>query len=254
VTNPTIDRPAALGVLQDAMDRVVATQRAAISEAARLCTGALTGAGIIQAFGTGHSRSFTMEIAGRAGGLVPANQLSIKDLVMYGGADPGEILDPTKERDPQLAHRVWALHDIDPADVFLIASNSGINGAVVEMARLARRNGNPVVAVTSLAHSEAVPTRDPSGERLFEVADVVIDNCGVPGDAAYELPGGARIVPTSTMTSVLIAQLLTAEICAALVARGIDPPVYISENVVGGDAHNNALRERYAARIRRHEP
>jgi uncharacterized phosphosugar-binding protein len=254
VSNSTIDRPAALGVLQDAMDRVVATQGAAISEAARLCIEALTGDGIIQAFGTGHSRSFTMEIAGRAGGLVPANQLSIKDVVMYGGVDPEEILDPTKERDPELAHRVWELHDISPADVFLIASNSGINGAVVEMARLARRNGNPVVAVTSLAHSEAVPTRDPAGERLFEVADVVIDNCGVPGDAAYELPGGARIVPTSTLTSALIAQLLTAEICAALVARGIDPPVYISENVVGGDAHNAALRERYASRIRRHEP
>ncbi|GAA4443056.1 sugar isomerase domain-containing protein [Phytohabitans houttuyneae] len=254
MSNSTIDRPAALGVLQDAMDRVVATQGAAISEAARLCTEALTGDGIIQAFGTGHSRSFTMEIAGRAGGLVPANQLSIKDVVMYGGVDPEEILDPTKERDPELAHRVWELHDISPADVFLIASNSGINGAVVEMARLARRNGNPVVAVTSLAHSEAVPTRDPAGERLFEVADVVIDNCGVPGDAAYELPGGARIVPTSTLTSALIAQLLTAEICAALVARGIDPPVYISENVVGGDAHNAALRERYASRIRRHEP
>lgn len=254
MSNPTIDRPAALGVLQDAMDRVVATQRAAISEAARLCTEALTGEGIIQAFGTGHSRSFTMEIAGRAGGLVPANQLSIKDVVMYGGADPEEILDPTRERDPLLAHRVWALHEIHPADVFLIASNSGINGAVVEMARLARRNGNPVVAVTSLAHSEAVPTRDPDGERLFEVADVVIDNCGVPGDAAYDLPGGARIVPTSTMTSVLIAQLLTAEICAALVAQGIDPPVYISENVEAGDAHNAALRERYATRIRRHEP
>jgi uncharacterized phosphosugar-binding protein len=254
VTNPTIDQPAALRVLQDAMDRVVATQAAAISAAARLCIEALTGDGIIQAFGTGHSRSFTMEIAGRAGGLVPANQLAIKDVVMYGGTAPDEILDPTKERDPSLAHRVWALHDIHRADVFLIASNSGINGAVVEMARLARRNGNPVVAITSLAHSAAVPTRDPSGERLFELADVVIDNCGVPGDAAYELPGGARIVPTSTMTSVLIAQLLTAEICAALLARGLDLPVFISENVVGGDAHNARLRERYATRIRRHEP
>jgi uncharacterized phosphosugar-binding protein len=248
----TID--AALDVLQQAMDRVVATQTGAISKAALLCADALASDGIIHAFGTGHSRSFTMEIAGRAGGLVPANQLSIKDLVMYGGAAPEEILDPTRERDPELAHGVWRLHDIRPRDVVIIASNSGINGAVVEMARLARRNGNPVIAVTSLAHSEAVPTRDSRGERLFQLADVVIDNCGVPGDTAYELPGGVRIVPTSTMTSVLIAQLLTAEICANLQGRGIEPPVYISENVEGGDEHNGALRARYATRIRRHEP
>jgi len=245
---------AALDVLQQAMDRVVSTQSAAISEAARLCTDAIVAEGVIQAFGTGHSRSFTMEIAGRAGGLVAANQLSIKDVVMYGGVNPEEILDPTRERDPSLAHGVWRLHDIRSQDVFIIASNSGINGAVVEMARLARRNGNPVVAVTSLAHSGAVPTRDPAGERLFELADVVIDNCGVPGDAAHELPGGARIVPTSTMTSVLVAQLLTAEICDNLLRRGIEPPVYISENVEGGDEHNATLRARYAGRIKRHEP
>ena len=254
MTNPTLDRPAALGVLQDAMDSVVATQAAAISQAARLCTEALAGDGIIQAFGTGHSRSFTMEIAGRAGGLIAANQLSIKDLVMYGGGDPEEILDPTAERNPDLARRVWDLHDIRPADVFLIASNSGINGAVVEMARLARDHGNPVVAVTSLAHSASEPSRHPSGSRLLDLADVVIDNRGVPGDAAFALPGGARIVPTSTMTSVLVAQLLTAEICLALIARGIDPPVYLSANVDGGDAHNEALRTRYEGRLRRHEP
>jgi uncharacterized phosphosugar-binding protein len=254
VSNPTVDRPAALAVLQDAMDTVVATQSAAIGRAARLCTDALAGDGIIQAFGTGHSRSFTMEIAGRAGGLVPANQLSIKDLVMYGGADPEQILDPTAERDPSLARRVWELHEIRPSDVFLIASNSGINGAVVEMARLARDHGNAVVAVTSRAHSDSEPSRHPSGRRLYELADVVVDNCGVPGDAAFALPGGARIVPTSTMTSVLIAQLLTAEVCLALVERGIEPPVYLSSNVDGGDVHNEALRARYAGRLRRHEP
>jgi uncharacterized phosphosugar-binding protein len=109
VTNPT-----ALGAIQEAIDSVVATQGPAISKAALLCTDALAGDGIVQVFGTGHSRSFAMEIAGRAGGLVPANALAIKDLVMYGGVDPADILDPHCERDPALAHRVWALHDVRP--------------------------------------------------------------------------------------------------------------------------------------------
>ena len=254
MTNSTTDRPTALNILQEAMDRVIATQLPAIRKAALLCAEALAGDGIIQVFGTGHSRSFAMEVAGRAGGLIPTNQLALKDLVMHGDARPKEILDPRSERDPGLAHRVWQLHDIQPADVFLIASNSGINGAIVEMARLARDNGNRVVAVTSLAHSESIPSRHPSGQRLFELADVVIDNCGVPGDAAYPLPNGAVIVPTSTMTSVLVAQLLTAEVCTELLKRGVTPPVYISANVEGGDAHNQQLLARYANRIRKSEP
>lgn len=250
----TTDHATPLRVLQDAMDRVVDSQHEAIVAAAGLGADALAGDGILQAFGTGHSRAFAMEITGRAGGLVPTNQLAINDLALFAGAPAAEIIDPTCERDPGLAPRVLALHQVHPEDLFLIASNSGINGTVVEMARLARANGNRVVAVTSLAHSASTPSRHPSGMRLADLADVVIDNCGVAGDAAYPLPGGSRIASTSTMTGVLIAQLITAEICAQLLARGIAPPVLRSANIEGGDAHNATLLTRYAGRVRPMEP
>lgn len=252
--NPTLDHATPLRVLQDAIDRVVDTQHEAIAAAAALGADALAGDGVLQAFGTGHSRSFAMELTGRAGGLVPTNQLAINDLALFAGAPAAEILDPTCERDPGLAPRVLALHRVHPEDLFLIASNSGINGTVVEMARLAGANGNKVVAVTSLAHSASTPSRHPSGLRLADLADVVIDNCGVPGDAGYPLPGGSRIASTSTVTGVLIAQLITAEICAQLLARGIEPPVLRSANVDGGDAHNAALLTRYSGRVRPMEP
>ena len=255
MTHPTVQHSQpALEVLQGAIDRVTATQHDAIRAAAALGATALAGDGILQAFGTGHSKAFAMELTGRAGGLIPTNQLSLKDLVMFGDTAPAEILDPTVERDPTLAARVLALHEIHPEDVFLIASNSGINGSVVEMARLARERGNPVVAVTSLAHSRSMPSRHPSGLRLHEVADIVIDNCGVPGDAGLPLSGGGAIVSTSTVTSALVAQLLTAEICALLHAEGVVPPVFRSANMTGGDEHNAALLARYAGRICVQEP
>lgn len=252
MTDSTLDQ--ALEVLQNAMDRVVRTQYDAITSAARLAADALAAGGVLQAFGTGHSRAFAMELTGRAGGLIPTNQLSVKDLVMFGDAAPAEVLDPMCERDPGLAPRILAHHRVRPEDLFLIASNSGINGTVVEMARLARANGNKIVAVTSLSHSGAMASRHPSGERLHDLADVVIDNCGVPGDAAYPLPGGGTIVATSTMTNVLVAQLITAETCAELMAKGIDPPVYRSNNIEGGDAHNAALLASYRGRVRAMEP
>ena len=255
MTHPTVQHSQpALEVLQGAIDRVTATQYDAIRAAAALGATALAGDGILQAFGTGHSKAFAMELTGRAGGLIPTNQLSLKDLVMFGDTAPAEILDPTVERDPALAVRVLALHEIHPEDVFLIASNSGINGSVVEMARLASERGNPVVAVTSLAHSRSMPSRHPSGLRLHEVADIVIDNCGVPGDAGLPLAGGGAIVSTSTVTSALVAQLLTAEICALLHAAGVVPPVFRSANMTGGDERNAALLARYAGRICVQEP
>jgi uncharacterized phosphosugar-binding protein len=237
-----------------AFERVTQTQTDQIRRAAGLVADAIENDGIIQVFGTGHSRSIALEIAGRAGGLVPTNALSIKDLVMYGGTTPADILDPTVERDPALAQRILDLADIQPADVFIVASNSGRNGSIVELARLVKERGHAVIAVTSLAHSRQVESGHPSGLRLFEIADVVIDNCGVLGDASLPLPAGGAVAATSSLTGVLIAQMLITDVCGELIDRGGEVPVYISANVPGGDEHNEALKRRYGARLRRSEP
>jgi uncharacterized phosphosugar-binding protein len=212
--------------------------------------------GVVQAFGTGHSRGFAMEVAGRAGGLVPANQLAVKDLVLYGDTDPVDILTPEAERDPAIAHRILDLAELHPADCFMIASNSGGNGATVEMAVEARRRGHKVIAVTSLEHSTRIASRHPSGLRLFEVADVVIDNGAVFGDAALPLPapGIGAIVPVSAVTSALIAEMVAADVCGALLTRGERPPVLISANIPGGDEHNDEVRARYGSRLKVGEP
>jgi uncharacterized phosphosugar-binding protein len=251
---PEVDQLACARLMKAALERVTATQTENIRRAAGLVVDAIQDGGIIQVFGTGHSRSIAMEIAGRAGGLVPANALSIKDLVMYGDVAPAEILDPTIERDPALAQRILDLADTQPEDVFIIASNSGGNGSVVELALLAKQRRHAVIAVTSLAHTRQVESRHPSGRRLSEVADVVIDNCGVFGDAALPLPVGGAIAATSSLTGVLIAQMLVAEVCGGLLQMGKEVPVLVSANVPGGDEHNETLNRRYGGRVRRSEP
>ena len=249
-----VDQETAVRTMRAVIDRVVTTQRDAVSTAARLCADALAGDGILQAFGTGHSQAFAMEIAGRAGGLVAANRLALKQLVMSGKATPEEVVDPSAERNIEFAQRLWALHDISAADVFLIASNSGGNAATIEIARLARQNGNPVVAVTSVAHSSAVTSTHPSGKRLFEEADVVVDNCGVIGDSAVELSVGATVTPTSSVTGALIAQMIVTEACGLLFARGAEVPVLTSVNVPEGKARNDELQARYGTRVMDNEP
>lgn len=245
-----VDQNSCAAAIRAVIDRLVDTQRDAIADAAALVADAIEAGGVVQAFGTGHSQALAMEIAGRAGGLVPTNMLAIRDVVMYGGDRPDEV-DRLVERDPAVAQRIYDLATIRPEDVFVIASNSGGNGAIVEMAELVKRRGHGLVAITSLAHSTAITSRHPSGRRLFEIADVVIDNCSPFGDSVLELPGGGGVCAASSITSALAVQMMVADIVARQLATGVMPPVYISANVPGGDEHNDELEARYAGRIRR---
>ena len=247
----TVGQHAYATVAREVIERVAATQAPAVRDAAQLVAASLRAGGVLQAFATGHSRAIAFELAGRAGGLVPANLLSLRDLVSYGGAPPQTVLDPRAERDPALARRVLELATVEPADAFVIASHSGGNGAVVEMALLVKERGHPLIALTSMAHTTRIASRHPSGKRLFELADVVLDNCAPFGDAALQLPGGGAACGLSTLTGVLLAQMLVAEVVGLLLAAGEEPPLYRSSNVPGGDEHNEALLARYGARVRR---
>ena len=74
-----------------------------------------------------------MEIAGRAGGLIPTNRIALRDLVLRGGLDR-EVLGATLERNPGIAQELWDVSPVAEGDVFVIASNSGVNGSVVGLA------------------------------------------------------------------------------------------------------------------------
>ncbi|MGW4794487.1 sugar isomerase, partial [Nonomuraea sp. NPDC004297] len=93
--------------------------------------------------------------------------------------------------------------------------------------------------------------RHPSGGKLLDLADVVLDNGAPYGDAILDLPGGGGYGAVSTITSALLAQMVVTEAVDELIALGDTPPIYLSVNVTGGDEHNKALESRYAGRIRR---
>lgn len=247
----SLDDASFLSKVREQLDRIESTQGPAIENAAELIAASLADGGVLQVFGTGHSEALAMELCGRAGGLIPTNKLALRDLVILGGEDPALLADPKVERDPALADRVWKLAALGPADVLVIASQSGGNGSTVQLAQLAREHGHPVVAITSLEHSRRITSRHPSGRRLFELADVVLDNAAPHGDAVLDLPGGGKVCAISSIGNAVIAQLLVAAVTARLIERDIEPPIYLSANIAGGDAHNDAWEARYAGRIRR---
>ncbi|MFC7494034.1 MULTISPECIES: sugar isomerase domain-containing protein [unclassified Nocardioides] len=219
-----------------------------------MITKALDAGGIVQAFGTGHSQAFAMEIAGRAGGLIPTNNVALRDVVLIGGRDL-EILTSRAsilERDPGIVDELWRTIQPHPEDVFVIASNSGVNGSIVGIALAAKEHGHGVIAVTSLEHTARVTPKHPSGKRLSEIADVVIDNLAPYGDTTLSLDGATGVGAVSSMTAAYIAQLLTIGVAERIAAAGAVPPIYLSANIPGGDEHNHQLEDKYGDRLRRH--
>ncbi|MBA2809483.1 SIS domain-containing protein [Streptomyces sp. KM273126] len=233
------------------LDRITVSARDEVRRAAELIADCVRSEGVVQAFGTGHSQAVVLEVAGRAGGLVPTNRLSIADLVLYGGDDPSVLDDPLLERRSGVAARLYDLAAPQAGDLFVIVSNSGVNNVIVEMALHAKDQGHRVLAVTSLPHTRAVPASHPSGRKLADIADVVLDNAAPRGDALLGLPDGGAVCALSTLTGVMLVQMSVAEAAAQLLAAGERPPVYVSANVPGGFEGNLELEKRYSGRIRR---
>jgi uncharacterized phosphosugar-binding protein len=223
-----------------------------IQQAADLMTESLRADGVIQAFGSGHSEALAMEIAGRAGGLIATNRIALRDLVLLGG-EPRELLRSAElERDPKYSRKLYELSAARPGDLFVIASNSGVNGSIVELASVVKEKGHPLIAITSLQHTGGMDSRHPSGKKLIDFADVVLDNHAPYGDSVLDLPDdGGKVCAVSSITAALIAQMLVAEVLRRMTDAGEAPPVYLSANIPGGDEHNHALEAKYAGRIRR---
>jgi uncharacterized phosphosugar-binding protein len=240
-----------LDALAPIMARVSRQADGPVQQAAELVVGSLRAGGVVQAFGTGHSEALAMELAGRAGGLVPTNRIALRDVVIFGGEPPEVLGDGLLERDPQVAHRLYDLAAVAAADIFVIGSNSGVNGAIVEFAGLVKERGHRLIAITSFRQTADVDSRHPSGAKLIDHADVALDNGAPYGDAVLPLPGGGTACAVSSITGALLAQLVVAEVVRRLLQAGEAPPIYVSANVPGGYEHNSTLEARYAGRIRR---
>ncbi len=199
--------------------------------------------GVLHTFGSGHSQILACEIERRAGGLVPVS--SIHD---PANGWPEQI----PGYGARLFQRYAYQYAVRPGDVVLVISNSGRNASPIEVALEAKAAGLDVLVMTSLDMSKATTSRHPSGKKLYEIGDYVLDNGGVPGDAAIDAPGFPyKVGPTSTMSGALLLNLLSMEIIEQLLAQGVTPPTYVSQNADGGAEHNEALAKKFRHRIRR---
>jgi uncharacterized phosphosugar-binding protein len=217
-----------MAALRRLMEKTVHSQMDAILQAGKLIADAIAQDGTLHLFGTGHSHMFVEELYARAGGLTSVNAILEPSLMLH--VDPARSTE--LERQEGVAAKILAEHKMRAGDVLIVASNSGRNPVPIEAAFFGRERGLVIIALTSLTHSQAVAPRHASGQRLFEIADIVLDNGGEPGDAILEVEGlPTKACPTSTVIGAAILNAVVAATIEELLGRGITPPVLISSNV-----------------------
>ncbi|HEY3366665.1 MAG TPA: SIS domain-containing protein [Symbiobacteriaceae bacterium] len=232
--------------VQGILASVFETQAAVIGEAGRLGAAAIKGGGLVHVFGTGHSHLIAEEVVDRAGGLLLINAILEPSLMLHEGVKKSSSL----ERLPGMAERLLSLQPLKAGDLFVVVSNSGRNAVPVEAALYAQARGLKVAAITSVAHSRSQTPTHAGGKRLFEIADLVIDNGGVPGDAILEVPGSdVRACATSTVAGAFIIQSVIAAIIENLGDLQTELPVLASGNVDGSQVHNERVLRCYQDRL-----
>lgn len=219
------------------MERIAIVQRPAIETAGQWVADAFASGRFLFVFGTGHSHLLAEELFYRAGGLARVIPILDDDLMLHRSASRSTEL----ERKSGQALPLLDRYRVSAGDVLVVASNGGRNAVPIDMAVAARSRGTRVIALTNLAQTRAWPSRHSSGKHLADVADLVIDNEGVDGDAVIQIPGlPTRVGPTSTLTGALVLNLVAVCSIEITQTRGGKPEVFVSSNA-GGESHNAAL-------------
>ncbi len=236
-----------ISIAKDALDSVMKTQKENIRKASVILVDSIVGGKAVFSFGASHSFIITEELVYRTGGLMLVNPIYPHGMNFSVHPLPATS---KMERVLGFGRELLSASPAKEGDVLLITSTSGRNAVVIDMALEAAEKKIRTIAISSLAYSKGVSSRHPSGKKLSDLCDVVIDNCAPYGDAALEIEGfPQKMGPLSTITGCAIAHCLAAETAGELVRRGITPPVFMSANLDGGDEFNKRLMEENKYRI-----
>ncbi len=233
--------------VQQIIEKAIETQSGRVRELAEWMAETIIADHLIYVFGAGHAGIISEELCYRAGGLVPINAILAPGLTL--NTYP-LTLETALERLSGYAEIILESSQIMAGDLLIIHSNSGRNTISIEMAEIAKEKGIRVAGLTSLAHANSVKSRHPKGKKLMDVVDLVIDNCGVPGDAvvAYE-SYSQKCGATSTVVGSMLMNAAVSETVRILLERGYPPPLTKSANLDDSEEYNQKIWDRYKGRL-----
>ena len=237
--------------MQAVVEKVKNTQQQNIKKAAEILANTTEKGGIIYGFGTGHSHLVIDDAFWRA--ATPANYCALLEQSSTGS------FEITKSYNVENTYGIGKIvvdyHRITPNDCMIIISNSGNNIAPVDAALRAKEKGIPVIAITAVEYSNYLKCKHKDGVKLKDIADVVLDNCSLIGDAAVEVENfPMKVGSTSSIPNIFLHNAILCEMVDILVKRGFTPDVYYNGHMAFMDPncadHNDKLVDKYFYRIR----
>ena len=238
--------------VESKLEAVEKSQADAIKKAGAMIADAYAADRLIHVYGGGgHTVMMVCEMFFRAGGLANINPIF--------GHDISPLCQALKyleiERSQGYGACLIRYYDLKKDDLLIIFHNIGFNPTTIDAAEEAKNRGAKIIAVSSSDWAKKLPKdhhiRHPNGKHLFDYADLRIDDANPFGDADYYVEGyDVPVAPTSTIVDAYIAQRMIIEAVTEMKKRGLEPPIFRSANLPGGDAFNGKMLERYKMRVK----
>lgn len=223
--------------------KLQSTRMPQIDAAADVCAKCLMAKGVVHIHDTGHMVS--AELVNRAGGFLAFSRLNLTMTI----DNPNKLrAAQPNPNGPQLGFLPYALRasNVRPGDVIIIGSVSGRTAPQVELAIQAREMGVATIALTAIAHSSRLTSEHPSGKRLFEATDLVLDHPTEYGDAMFNVPGlEYPVIPSSGILGAVMLWSVAAGIIDRMAAAGKPPTMFRSVNLPGGGDMMKAVEQEY---------
>lgn len=239
------------------LDGLLDGQRDALDRAAALCADAIAADGLVHLFGCGHSRMMCEEMTPRQGCYVGWHTIVELALTYHNLiVGPNGLRQSLHlEKTPGYAEQILRNFAFGPKDVLIVVSTSGIREVIVEMAEGAKRRGLGVIALVSKAHCDQAKPAHPSGQKLTDLTDVVLDNGAPVGDSLLLIEGCRnKTGPFSTVGGGMVMNMLRCEVAQRLMDRGVEPVFLPSHQFVGSRSVEEQLEYFYAQYARRVAP
>lgn len=233
------------------LNRIESTQSENIKKAATLMADCTKNGGIIHAFGVGHSHLVVEDVFWRGATLANIHAILEPGMTGHSEITKSEYM----EKLEGAGKIIVDYHRLNPPDVIIVISNSGNNIVPIDVAFEASKRGVKVISITSLDYTNQLKPLHPSGKKLKDVADVVIDNCCPIGDAVLsfeDLP--MKVGAVSTTAGIFIIHSLVVQTVEYLLMQGVKPDVYFNGSLMANfnevEEHNKKIVDKYYLKIR----
>lgn len=220
--------------------KVTTTQRVKMEQVADVIVSTVKNKGNVHIFDTGHI--INNEMINRAGGLYLLKPLKYT----FSVDNPATIrVNEKKDKSTEgLAEYLIKASNVMAGDVLILGSVSGKTPAVIDLSIAAKKLGVTTVAITSIEYSSQVESDHSSKKRLFEICDIVLDNCAPYGDAMMEIEGVKnKAFPASGIASTLMMWCICADVIEKLLKLNLEPSVFMSINGPEGVADYERLKK-----------